>query len=275
MRRDKSFKHGRALPALVAGVIGYLIGGWHPVAFATRTSLSAADAVALRFPQQWDGATPAAAGAVGAADVSSAAATLDTSATTAATHRTDDAELALLDPQPMVPLTAPQAAPQATQDSVPGAAGQVAAAEDAGSSRALAAPETPRKMPPRAVAAQPARLIRASTLAVQRRPMDRPGYVLDDAQIASIKARLNLTPDQEQMWPAVEAALRNIAYTRGQEARRRNGLPGSTPVAFDPEAVEGLKSAAVPLIMSFNDEQKQEVRNLAHVMGLDQLAAQF
>jgi len=27
--------------------------------------------------------------------------------------------------------------------------------------------------------------------------------------------------------------------------------------------------------MSFNAEQKEEVRSLAHVMGLDQLAAQF
>jgi len=27
--------------------------------------------------------------------------------------------------------------------------------------------------------------------------------------------------------------------------------------------------------MSFNSEQKDEVRNLAHVMGLDQLATQF
>jgi hypothetical protein len=45
--------------------------------------------------------------------------------------------------------------------------------------------------------------------------------------------------------------------------------------AVDPEAVEGLKSAAVPLIMSFNSEQKEEVRSLAHVMGLDQFASQF
>ena len=36
--------------------------------------------------------------------------------------------------------------------------------------------------------------------------------------------------------------------------------------------VQGLKSAAIPLLMSFNSEQKDEVRNLAHVMGLDQLA---
>ena len=102
--------------------------------------------------------------------------------------------------------------------------------------------------------------------------------MLNDAQIASIKERLHLTPDQEQMWPAVEAALRNIAYTRAQQAhdsgaaRRRTArkLPRSIP-----RRVQGLKSAAVPLIMSFNAEQKEEVRNLAHVMGLDQLASQF
>ena len=106
--------------------------------------------------------------------------------------------------------------------------------------------------------------------------MNRPGFMLDDAQIASIKERLHLTPDQEQMWPAVEAALRNIAYTRAQQARRRGVSGDTTQVAdIDPESVEGLKSAAVPLIMSFDDEQKQQVRDLAHVMGLDQLASQF
>ena len=100
--------------------------------------------------------------------------------------------------------------------------------------------------------------------------------MLNDAQIASIKARLHLTADQERMWPAVEAALRNMAYTRAQEARRRGSSPTNTQAAaIDPNAVQGLKSAAVPLIMSFNAEQKEEVRNLAHVMGLDQLASQF
>lgn len=100
--------------------------------------------------------------------------------------------------------------------------------------------------------------------------------MFDDAQIASIKERLHLTPDQQQMWPAVEAALRNIAYTRAQQARRR-AVSGETTQAadIDPDSVAGLKSAAVPLIMSFDEEQKQEVRDLAHVMGLDQLAAQF
>ncbi len=101
--------------------------------------------------------------------------------------------------------------------------------------------------------------------------------MLNDAQIASIKERLHLTPDQERMWPAVEAALRNIAYTHAQEARGARRVPGTAAqtAAVDPNAVQGLKSAAVPLIMSFNAEQKDEVRNLVHVMGLDQLASQF
>jgi hypothetical protein len=39
--------------------------------------------------------------------------------------------------------------------------------------------------------------------------------------------------------------------------------------------VQDLKSAATPLILSFNEEQKEQVRSIAHVMGLDQLASQF
>jgi len=77
------------------------------------------------------------------------------------------------------------------------------------------------------------------------------------------------------MWPAVEAALRNMAYKRTQQAAARGAARNVQAAAVDPEAVEGLKSAAVPLIMSFNSEQKEEVRSLAHVMGLDQLASQF
>ena len=80
------------------------------------------------------------------------------------------------------------------------------------------------------------------------------------------------------MWPAVEIALRNIAYTSAREAHRR-GAPASAAqlASADPNSVEaqGLKSAAIPLIMSFNSEQKDEVRSLAHIMGLDQLATQF
>ena len=101
--------------------------------------------------------------------------------------------------------------------------------------------------------------------------------MLNDAQIASIKQRLHLTADQEEMWPAVEAALRNLAYTRAREARSKGPAANVQIAQADPNSpeVQGLKSAAIPLLMSFNSEQKDEVRNLAHVMGLDQLASQF
>jgi hypothetical protein len=104
-----------------------------------------------------------------------------------------------------------------------------------------------------------------------RHPAYRPGSVLNDAQIASIKARLNLTPEQEAMWPPVEAALRRIAYTKNSvEAQNRRGQ-GSAPLAYiNPESAEivQLKYAALPLFMRLNDDQKREVTSLAHVMGL-------
>ncbi len=116
------------------------------------------------------------------------------------------------------------------------------------------------------------------TAAPSHRRAERPGSVLNDAQIASIKERLHLTPDQEAMWPAVEAALRNVAYARVRDAHRR-GAPASAAqlASADPDSVEvqGLKSAAIPLLMSFNAEQKNEVRSLAHVMGLDKLASEL
>ena len=110
------------------------------------------------------------------------------------------------------------------------------------------------------------------------RNANRHVFVLNDAQIASIKSRLHLSPDQEQMWPAVEAALRSIAYSKSRDSRRKGGGATSAEVAsldpYGPE-VQGLKSAAFPLIMSFSDEQRSEVRSIAHVMGLDQIASQL
>jgi hypothetical protein len=99
--------------------------------------------------------------------------------------------------------------------------------------------------------------------------------VLNDAQIAQIKSRLHLSPDQEQMWPAVEAALRTIAYSRSRG--HRGGATSAEVAALDPYGpeVQGLKSAAFPLVMSFSDDQRSEVRSIVHVMGLDQLASQL
>lgn len=256
MGRKRPFKRSRftrrrALAVLAAaGSFGYLIGGWH--AADSRSEPSPAESIARRFPQEWSGSPVAAVAAFPA---------VTAVAVTAAARR--DAELALFSPEPMVPQaqTEPQAAP--------GAAMQTAAA-------AVASPsmrETAERGQAHPAAAAPRPVSAAKPVAV-RRPLERPGHLLDDAQIASIKARLNLTPEQERMWPAVEAALRNVAYTHAQQARGQ-GLTADAFQAVDPDSVQDLKSAATPLILSFSDEQKEEVRNLAHVMGLDQLAAQF
>jgi hypothetical protein len=277
MRRKKAIKRGRRVPILVpilaACGLGYLVSGSYVPALRS-TELSAAETVALRFPETWNDASAAAAEPADAAPATTDA-TTTASATTApiampasAPAATDNAQLALLSPEPMMPPATPQQAlPVSPQPAV-----QTASAETAASVPGPAARPRPAPVAVPALA-QPASESRAA-IAVHRRAPDRPGYVLNDAQIASIKTRLQLTPDQERMWPAVEAALRNIAYTRMQEARARNAAATQVS-AVDPNAVQGLKSAAVPLIMSFNSEQKEEVRNLAHIMGLDQLAAQF
>jgi hypothetical protein len=261
MRRSKAFKRGRMISLLLAGMIGYAVGDRH--SSMPDSDPSAAESVARRFPQQWNTASPTS----GAADVSIEPAAMATA--------NKDAQLALFSPEPMVPQVSIEAARQAAQDASPERGTPIAAAEDAGPPPAPDTGESTQAPPPVAAGRPPA-ATRVPVLAVRHPAPSRPGYMLDDAQIASIRERLHLTPDQERMWPAVEAALRNIAYARVQAAHRRGAPAGGAQVAaVDPNAVEGLKSAAVPLIMSFNDEQKEEVRGLVHVMGLDQLAREF
>jgi hypothetical protein len=111
-----------------------------------------------------------------------------------------------------------------------------------------------------------------------RRPTGRSNSVLNEAQIASLKRRLNLTAEQERMWPAVEAALRKIVYTQTAMNPHPRGAQsgGSTPY-IDPTSAEvrQLKAVAVPLMQRLNDEQKREVKMLAYVMGLESVASQF
>jgi hypothetical protein len=251
MRRRQAFKRGRVLSIVIAGFAGYVIGGWNG-SVPRSPELSAAQAVALRFPQDLDEASPLTVAF----------------ATTANAAVRGNTQLALFSPQPMVSSAqqAPVQQASAAQLPTPQATMQVASAEQTAAALPQPAPATKRPNGVKPVAA-----------AVHNRDDRAAGLMLNDAQIASIKTRLHLTPDQEQMWPAVEAALRNIAYTRSREARR-HGAPANTQVASadaDGVDVRDLKSAAIPLIMSFNSEQKDEVRNLAHVMGLDQLATQF
>jgi len=211
--------------------------------------LTPAETVAFRFTEEFDDAT---------ASLPSIEAAMAT-----------DGDEALFDPRPTYQLESVASEPATlTSGDETADTTAVAAAAPAASAAGTAAPALPAAAD---IAAKP-------VAATKPPPLKRanPWSVLNDAQIASIKRRLNLTHYQEPMWPSVEAALRRLSYRR--PAKNAPAKPDSAQLAsvdLSNSDLDGLKSAAVPLIMSMNDEQKNELRMLAHIMGLEKLAAQF
>jgi hypothetical protein len=235
MLLSRRTKAGLASVALVGtlGAAALIAGG--SMNSAADAELSSAEIVALRFPEELvDAASPAAAAPDAAAD------------------RAVQQTLSILafNPDPLgVPGPRSWASRQALEpvSAHPDPAAATAAGERTGS-----------------IAAAP-----AGRLAPAPRAKHQPATLFNDAQIASIKERLNLSRDQERYWPSVESALRYIGWRHSRER------PGADPPTLDPDDVERVKYAAMPLIMSLREDQKREVRMLAHVMGLEKIAAQF
>jgi hypothetical protein len=99
--------------------------------------------------------------------------------------------------------------------------------------------------------------------------------LLSDGQIAGIRDRLKLSSSQEYYWPSVETALRNVARKiQANKLSNPNAPPGSQ---IDPncDEVQQLKSAAMPLLFQLRDDQKEEVRKLARLIGLEKVAQQI
>jgi hypothetical protein len=96
--------------------------------------------------------------------------------------------------------------------------------------------------------------------------------LLDDGQIAGLKGRLRLSSDQAEYWPAVEAALRDVVRT---QLRGRHVPGGKVAIDTGSPEVQKLIYAAMPLLMRLRDDQKNEVRKLARVIGLEQVASQI
>jgi hypothetical protein len=157
---------------------------------------------------------------------------------------------------------------------------QSASADAAGLSSPLAnAPPSDTAEPEVTVTTASVNRAVSATLSPERRPTQVPVHrarrnnaLLNDAQIASIKDRLKLTSDQQPYWPQVESALRAITWRHQGEGTKP---APNEPRTLDPNAVEGLKSAAIPLIMRLRDDQKSEVRKLARLMGLESVASQL
>ena len=105
------------------------------------------------------------------------------------------------------------------------------------------------------------------------KPQPQKNYaLLSDVQIAGIKDRLKLSSSQESYWPPVETALRAVAR-KIHAGRQANPTAAGVPIDPESEEVQQLKSAAMPLLFQLREDQKNEVRSLARIIGLEKVAA--
>jgi LTXXQ motif family protein len=115
-------------------------------------------------------------------------------------------------------------------------------------------------------------------------PEDRAAFV--DARIAAVKAGLKLTPDQEKLWPPVEAAVRDFAKLRIDRANARMNAPRDDsrdsqrpgdPVARLRERADAMAASAAamrriadvadPLYKTLDEGQRRRLAILTHMGG--------
>jgi hypothetical protein len=128
----------------------------------------------------------------------------------------------------------------------------------------------PESKKPQAVAALPT----APEKSKRQAPPPAVSNMLDDGAIAGLKTRLRLTDDQMEYWPAVESALRDVARTQLRHTSKQ-AQTGKVNIDVNSPEVQKLIWAATPLLMRLRAEQKSEVRKLARIMGLEQVASQI
>ena len=254
-RAGKRVLAGLAVLGIV--LISGLLAAWG-VSPGEGREIAPADVVAVRFPTGWreDTATGTARPAAFAL---------------ASVAEPDTRDSAMLfNPNPMWPVAAALAAEPAPRS---------AASRER--ENPMAEPKAQLKAEPKPAPTKPVVVATRSLAPVHHaRPPRDSGMMFDEAQLATIKARLNLTDYQEQYWPPVAAALHAIGVRVAHEpVRPASAYAGEGALAgIDPDGpeVQQLKSAAFPLIMSMNYEQKDQVRMLARsVMGLEQVASSF
>lgn len=110
------------------------------------------------------------------------------------------------------------------------------------------------------IARQPA----AMAIAAATRANPDNGDPLGAAGIERMKLALALTAEQEEYWPAIAAELQSLGKVMKSQKGQKVGL--------DNEAIQRLYWAAAPLITRLSHEQKLKVKQMAHVMGLHQVA---
>ena len=114
-------------------------------------------------------------------------------------------------------------------------------------------------------------------------PEDRAAFL--DARIAAVHAGLKLTPDQEKLWPPVEAAVRDFAKLRIDRANARMKAEDEQQdqqksedlvarlreradnMAVSAAALKKIADAADPLYKALDDGQKRRLALLTHRGG--------
>ena len=79
-----------------------------------------------------------------------------------------------------------------------------------------------------------------------------------------------LGPDTSKVAQRAEAA----ATTKTSNIPATTNAPG-VPIDPNCDEVQQLKSAAMPLLFQLRDDQKEEVRKLARIIGLEKVAQQI
>lgn len=131
---------------------------------------------------------------------------------------------------------------------------------------------TPQSVTPQAVTQQVTAPQPAKPKAAAKPAPQKTYALLSDVQIAGIKERLRLSSDQEHYWPGVETALRAVARKIHSE-KLSNSTASAAQLDPDCAEVQQLKSAAMPLLFQLREDQKDEVRKLARIIGLEKVAS--
>jgi len=115
---------------------------------------------------------------------------------------------------------------------------------------------------------------------MQINPEDRAAFT--DARIAAVHAGLKLSPDQEKLWPAVEAAVRDFAKLRQERANARMNARQDQQRSDDPvarlreraddmatsaAALKKIADAADPLYKTLDEGQKRRLAILTRMDG--------
>ncbi len=79
----------------------------------------------------------------------------------------------------------------------------------------------------------------------------------------SIRDRLQLSPDQQRLWPDAENALRQLVTQLYRAQKNRNAN------APDDAEIAEIKAKAAPFLASLTGKQRNDIRLLAGIAGID------